>query len=163
MVAIACRVRPDQVTLVPERREEVTTEGGLDVVGRREAVATAVARLREAGIGVSLFIDPDPQQIDAAVDAGGRRGRTPHRLLRQRRAARLPARRGSWSWPGPERWSRRRGWPWRPATASPTATSVPVARLDGMGELNIGHSIVARAVFVGMTEAVREMRRLITA
>ncbi len=63
---IACRIKPDQVTLVPERREEVTTEGGLDVVAHRQRVAETMARLHDAGIPVSLFLDPQPQQIDAA-------------------------------------------------------------------------------------------------
>src|SRR6478735_1583989 len=70
IVDIACRVKPDQATLVPERREEVTTEGGLDVVGHRPAVAAAVAKLRAAGIYVSLFLDPDPRQLDLAKSLG---------------------------------------------------------------------------------------------
>src|SRR5580704_13785707 len=68
VLAIACRIRPDQATLVPERREELTTEGGLDAAGNREKVADAVRRLREAGIVVSLFLDPDPKQIDLAAE-----------------------------------------------------------------------------------------------
>ena len=70
VVAIACEVRPDQATLVPERREEVTTEGGLDVVTHRRAVAEAVQRLRDAGIVVSLFLDPDERQIATAAELG---------------------------------------------------------------------------------------------
>ena len=70
VLAIACRVRPDQATLVPERREEVTTEGGLDAVGNREAVADAMRRLRDAGIVVSLFLDPEPKQIELAAELG---------------------------------------------------------------------------------------------
>src|SRR5436190_15118456 len=67
VVAIACQTRPDQATLVPEQREEVTTEGGLDLLGGRQQVADAIARLKEAGIVVSLFLDPDPRQIEAAA------------------------------------------------------------------------------------------------
>ena len=70
MVAIACQVKPDQVTLVPERREEITTEGGLDVITHRAATTEAVRRLHDAGIAVSLFIDPSPRQIDVAVALG---------------------------------------------------------------------------------------------
>jgi len=161
MVEIACRVGPDQVTLVPERREEVTTEGGLDVVGRREAVAAAVRRFREARIGVSLFIDPDPRQIDAAVDLGvdaaelhtgcyatAAEGREREaRLVELARAGGMVRQAGLLLAAG-------HGLTYR--------NVVPVARLEGMGELNIGHSIVSRAVFVGFAEAVREMRRLIT-
>jgi pyridoxine 5-phosphate synthase len=161
MIAIACRVRPDQVTLVPERREEVTTEGGLDVTGHRTATADAVRRLREAGIAVSLFIDPCPRQIDAAVDlavqavelhtgvyANATSDADRHTaLVDLSRAAsmvtqaRLQLNAGH-------------GLTYR--------NVVPVARLDGMGELNIGHSIVSRAVLVGFTQAVREMKALIS-
>lgn len=159
MVAIACRVKPCQVTLVPERREEVTTEGGLDVVGHRAAVAEAVDRLREAGIAVSLFIDPAPRQIDAAVDlaveavelhtgcyanAAGTERDT--RLVELARAGAM---------------TRQAGLALAAGHGLTYRNVVPVARLDGMGELNIGHSIVARAVFVGLAEAVREMKQLI--
>jgi pyridoxine 5-phosphate synthase len=159
MVAIACRVKPDQVTLVPERREEVTTEGGLDVVGQRAAVGEAVSRLRAAGIGVSLFIDPAPRQIDAAVDlaveavelhtgcyANETGADRETRLVELARAGGMTRQAGLLLAAG-------HGLTYR--------NVVPVARLDGMGELNIGHSIVARSVFVGLAEAVREMKRLI--
>jgi pyridoxine 5-phosphate synthase len=159
MVAIACRVKPDQVTLVPERREEVTTEGGLDVVGQRAAVAEAVARLRSAGIAVSLFIDPAPRQIDVAVDlaveavelhtgcyANETGADRESRLVELARAGAMTRQAGLELAAGHGLTYRNVG---------------PVARLEGMGELNIGHSIVARAVFVGMAEAVREMKRLI--
>jgi pyridoxine 5-phosphate synthase len=159
MVAIACRVKPCQVTLVPERREEVTTEGGLDVVGHRAAVGEAVARLRDAGIAVSLFIDPAPRQIDAAVDlaveavelhtgcyANETGADRESRLVELARAGAM---------------TRQAGLELAAGHGLTYRNVVPVARLEGMGELNIGHSIVARAVFVGMAEAVREMKRLI--
>jgi pyridoxine 5-phosphate synthase len=160
MVAIACRVRPDQVTLVPERREEVTTEGGLDAVGRRDAVAEAVQRLRDAGIGVSLFIDPDPRQIDLAADLAvdaaelhtGTYANAETEAVREGRLVEL-ARAGGMV--------RKAGLALAAGHGLTYRNVVPVARLEGMGELNIGHSIVARAVFVGMAEAVREMKRLI--
>jgi len=160
MVAIACRVKPDQVTLVPERREEVTTEGGLDVVGHRQAVAEAVRRLHEAGIGVSLFIDPDPRQIDAAADLAAaavelHTGCYANAVTEAAREARLVelARAGGMA--------RKAGLALAAGHGLTYRNVQPVARLDGMGELNIGHSIVARAVFTGMSEAVREMKRLI--
>ena len=160
MTAIACRVRPDQVTLVPENRAEVTTEGGLDVVGQRSAVTTAVEQLHAAGIVVSLFIDPDPDQIEAAASLGvatielhtgsyanattdADRKRELHALAR---AATL---------------TRQAGLGLNAGHGLTYRNVMPVANLNGMHELNIGHSIVARAVFVGMTEAVREMKRLI--
>jgi pyridoxine 5-phosphate synthase len=160
MIDIACRVKPCQVTLVPEKREEVTTEGGLDVVTHREATAAAVRRLRDAGIVVSLFIDPCSRQIDAsvdlgaaavelhtgcyanAVDAGGRHDE----LVKLARAGAM---------------ARQAGLELNAGHGLTYRNVVPVARIDGMGELNIGHSIVARAVLVGLTQAVREMRALI--
>ncbi len=81
VVAIACRVKPDQATLVPERREEVTTEGGLDVKGQRKAVTEAVKQLHDAGIYVSLFLDPDPLQLELAQIDRRRCGGTAHRPL----------------------------------------------------------------------------------
>ncbi len=160
MVAIACRVKPHQVTLVPERREEVTTEGGLDATGRRAAVAEAVAALRGAGIGVSLFLDPDPRQLDTAVELAadavelhtGCYANAETDTSRQERLVEL-ARAGGMICQAGLTLAAGHGLTYR--------NVAPVARLDGMGELNIGHSIVARAVFVGMTEAVREMKRLI--
>lgn len=161
MIAIACRVKPDQVTLVPEKREEVTTEGGLDVVANQEAVATAVGRLRDAGILVSLFLDPCPQQIEAAAALGVE-------------AVELHTGCYANATSGPERETRlaeltRAADAVRAAGLELAAghgltyrNVVPVARIEGMGELNIGHSIVARAVLVGMTQAVREMKALMS-
>lgn len=161
MIDIAIRVGPDQVTLVPERREEVTTEGGLDVDGQRAAVGEAVARLRDAGIAVSLFIDPSARQIEVSAalgvdavelhtgsyaEATSETGRH-ERLIELSHACKAVHAAGLQLAAG-------HGLTYR--------NVVPVARLDGMGELNIGHSIVSRSVFVGMTQAVREMRALIT-
>src|ERR1051325_9449689 len=81
IVGIACQVKPDQATLVPERREEVTTEGGLDVSAHKAAVARATQRLQAAGIAVSLFIDPDPRQIQLSQELGGE-GIEPHKIGR---------------------------------------------------------------------------------
>ena len=159
MVEIACRVKPDQVTLVPERREEVTTEGGLDVVAHKAATAEAVRRLRDAGIAVSLFLDAEARQIDAAVELGAdavelHTGRYANAAEAARHAELVALSRGAAMI--------RQAKLGLAAGHGLTYTNVvPVARLEGMGELNIGHSIVARAVFAGMTEAVREMKRLI--
>jgi pyridoxine 5-phosphate synthase len=161
MISIACRVRPCQATLVPERREEVTTEGGLDVVTHREATAKAVARLRDAGIAVSLFLDPCPRQIDAAVALGvqavelhtGRYADAAGDAARHDRLVEL-------SEAGAH--VRRAGLVLNAGHGLTYRNVGPVARLDGMGELNIGHSIVSRAVLVGFTQAVREMKALVT-
>lgn len=159
IIRIALRVRPDQVTIVPERRQEVTTEGGLDAVANRRALARAIPRFRRAGIAVSLFIDPDPVQIEEAraLRAGTvelhtgayANARTPGRrareLARLREAARLAGRFGLFVAAG-------HGLTYRNVR--------PVVRLREIEELNIGHSIVSRAVFVGLERAVREMKAL---
>ncbi|MFM9026252.1 MAG: pyridoxine 5'-phosphate synthase [Planctomycetaceae bacterium] len=159
MIEIACRVRPDQVTLVPERREEVTTEGGLDVVAHRAATAEAVRRLRDAGVAVSLFLDAEARQIDAAVELGAdavelHTGRYANAAEATRHAELVSLSRGA-------AMIRQAKLGLNAGHGLTYTNVVPVARLEGMGELNIGHSIVARAVFTGMTEAVREMKRLI--
>jgi pyridoxine 5-phosphate synthase len=160
IVAIACRVRPDVVTLVPERREEITTEGGLDVVACRPAVAAAIGRLRDAGIAVSLFLDPAARQIDAAVDLGA--DAVELHTGGYATAAEGPAREAALvelAWGATM--VRQAGLQLNAGHGLTYRNVVPVARLDGMGELNIGHSIVARAVLVGMTQAVREMKTLV--
>jgi pyridoxine 5-phosphate synthase len=160
MIDIACQVRPCQVTLVPERREEVTTEGGLDVVTHKTATADAVWRLKDAGIAVSLFIDPCPRQIEAAAELGvaavelhtGCYANAPTEEQRHEKLVEL-ARAGATARQAQLVLNAGHGLTYR--------NVVPVARLEGMGELNIGHSIVARAVLVGMTQAVREMKALV--
>ncbi len=159
IVGIACQVRPEQATVVPERREEVTTEGGLDVVAHRAATARAIERLREAGISVSLFLDPDPRQIELAKQLGadavelhtGRyalaRGPAQHQeLVALTNAGRLVSDLGLHLHAG-------HGLNYH--------NVVRVARIAKMRELNIGHSIVSLAVLVGMERAVREMKQLI--
>ena len=160
MVEIACRVRPDQVTLVPEKREEITTEGGLDVVAHRTATAGAVRRLMDAGIAVSLFIDPADGQIDQAAELGVaavelHTGTYAEARCDAERLACLAAleRAGARA--------RAAGLVLNAGHGLTYRNVVPVARIAGMHELNIGHSIVARAVFVGFTQAVREMKALV--
>lgn len=155
MVALACRLRPDQVTLVPERREELTTEGGLDVVAHGAAVRAAIATLRDSGIPVSLFIDASAVQIDAARDVGadaielhtGSYARAGGAAIRQELAllaagvARgvahgLAVHAGH----GLDYWN-----------------TAAIAAIAAVEELNIGHSIVSRAVLVGFDRAVRDM------
>jgi pyridoxine 5-phosphate synthase len=161
MIEIATRVRPDKVTLVPERREEVTTEGGLDVIAHQEAVAAAVQRLHSAGIYVSLFIDPCKKQIDAAARLGVEAvelhtGCYANASVGAEQADRLSDLAAAGEVVRSARLDLAAG------HGLTYRNVVPVARLPGMGELNIGHSIVARSVFVGITQAVREMKALIT-
>lgn len=161
MVAIALRTQPQDVCLVPERRAEVTTEGGLDVAGQQGAVAEACRRLAAGGIRVSLFIDPDDAQVDASARAG---------------AAVVELHTGAYA--EAEGASRARELA-RLAAAAKRASAAglvvnaghgldyhnvqPVAALRELAELNIGHAIVARAVMSGMGPAVAEMKRLMQA
>jgi pyridoxine 5-phosphate synthase len=152
IIQIACRVRPDQATLVPERREEVTTEGGLDAIGHRAAVADAMRRLRDAGIVVSLFLDPgtlsaDAVELHTGCYAGAATRDQETELAALAEAAALVRRAGMTLHAG-------HGLTYRNVQ--------PVARLPEMSELNIGHSIVARAVMVGFQQAVREMKQLVS-
>jgi pyridoxine 5-phosphate synthase len=159
MEAIALRVQPDMVTLVPERREEVTTEGGLEVAGQLPALAGLVERLQGAGIGVSLFVDADPAQLDACCATGARWVE-----LHTGRYAEA-----GWGAQGAELARLRQG----TALARSLGLRVnaghgltyqnvePIAAIDGLEELNIGHTIVARALAVGLEQAVRQMKALI--
>ena len=160
VVQIACQVRPAQATLVPESRQEVTTEGGLDAAAESARVAEVVARLHAAGMVVSLFLDADERQIDAARDAGAdavelhtgqyalaAAGQAQERELeRLARGAKHVVDRGLTLHAG-------HGLTYRNVR--------PVAVLPHICELNIGHAIVARAVMVGFQQAVREMKQLI--
>ena len=157
IVAIACALKPYQVTLVPERREEVTTEGGLDLSRRDANLRNAIRQLDEAGLHVSLFIDPDLATIDAAKDLGVpavelHTGRYSHQwrdgdaaLDELRRAADHAAGMGLAVHAG-------HGLTYRNVQ--------PVARIAAIEELNIGHSIVSRALFTGIGPAVTEMKAL---
>ncbi len=160
MLAIASRVRPDQATLVPEGRQEITTEGGLPVARDPGRVRDAVERLREAGVTVSLFIDPDPPQIDASAASGaeaieihtGEYANASPGPERDRRFARIAE---------SARRARDAGLVVHAGHGLNYVNVGPIAGVPGMTELNIGHSIVSRAVFVGLREAVREMARLV--
>lgn len=161
MFAIAQRLRPSDCCLVPERRAELTTEGGLDVAGNLQAVRDAVAGLHGAGIRVSLFIDPDERQIDAARAAGApvielhtgtyatATGASLARELdRLQRGARHAAALGLTVHAG---------------HGLDYFNVQPVAAISQVVELNIGHAIVARALFTGLPDAVREMKSLMQA
>ena len=153
--------RPDWALLVPESREEVTTEGGLNVAGDRGRIASAVERLKEQGIQTSLFVDPDTEQVAAAVELGVEAVElhTGPYALATRDAIDLELGRlrdaGKIATDGGLRLHAGHGLNY---------TNVrPVALIPGMIELNIGHSIVSRAVMVGMRDAVAEMRRILDA
>jgi len=168
MVAIAGRIRPEMAMLVPEGRHEVTTEGGLDIVAQEVRLREQVARLAGAGIVVSVFIDAEPQQVEAARRIGaavcevhtGPYAHAFHARGRDAESAAVVAELAKVRQAG-ER-IRALGMRFNAGHALNYFNVEPVARLPGVRELHIGHAIVSRAVFVGMREAVREMKRLIT-
>ena len=159
IIHIACEVCPDQATLVPERREEVTTEGGLDVVGDPDRVRRAVESLHGVHIPVSLFIDPDIGQVEKAAELGvaavelhtgsyalAKGEAQAHELKRLMVASRRVVELGMKLHAG---------------HGLNYLNVQPIAAIPEMRELNIGHSIVARALFVGLRDAVAEMKQLI--
>jgi len=162
MVGIACRIRPEQCTLVPEKRQELTTEGGLDVAGQEARIRAAVERLARIGCEVSLFIDAEPLQIEAAKRVGA-----PAIELHTGRYADAE---------GPEDTARELA-RIRDGVACGVAHGLivnaghglhyhnveAVAAIAGINELNIGHAVVAHALFVGFKAAVAEMKQLILA
>ena len=159
IVNLACETKPNQATLVPEKREEVTTEGGLDVVGNYSNIESVVKRLQDAGISVALFLDPEEAQISAAselqVDAvelhtgqyaltsGDERQHCLQELIASGKQI------------------VENGMTLHAGHGLNYQNVIPVAQIGNMVELNIGHSIIARAVFVGLTQAVREMKDLL--
>jgi pyridoxine 5-phosphate synthase len=159
IIKIACKVKPDQVTLVPERLEEITTEGGLDVASQLEVVKKIVRRLQDRGMGVSLFLDSDLKQVEAGFKTG---------------CDAIELHTGGYALAKTEK--KREMELQQILTAGKSIHSaglrlhaghgltyhnvVPIASVPHMLELNIGHSIVARALMVGMKEAVAEMKRL---
>jgi pyridoxine 5-phosphate synthase len=159
MEAIALRIRPDMVTLVPEKRQEVTTEGGLDVAAQLQALQGLVGRLQEGGIGVSLFVDPDPAQLQACAASGARWVELHTGTYAEaawadqpRELARLSE--GCWI-------ARSLGLRVNAGHGLTYQNVEPVAAIEGMEELNIGHTIVARALAVGLEQAVRQMKALV--
>jgi pyridoxine 5-phosphate synthase len=169
MVAIASRIKPEMAMLVPEGRHEVTTEGGLDIVSRESSLKGAVARLAGAGIVVSVFIDADLRQVEAARRIGAavcevHTGPYAHAFHSRGRDAETPAVRAELERIGEAGAAiRSLGMRFNAGHALNYFNVEPVARLPGVRELHIGHAIVSRALFVGMREAVREMKRLIQA
>ena len=159
MLAFACRIRPQDVCLVPERRQELTTEGGLDVAAQRDQVESACRRLAAAGIRVSLFIDPEPVQLDAALAcgapvvelhtgryadaaAGSEQG---HELLRIRTAA---------------TYGHQLGLMVNAGHGLNFGNVQAIAAIPEIAELNIGHALVAEAIFMGWENSIRMMKRL---
>jgi pyridoxine 5-phosphate synthase len=160
MIMFACRIKPFDVCLVPERREELTTEGGLDVVRHFEQIKHACVRLAESGIRVSLFIDALPEQIDAAVKAGApaielHTGRYADAKTIIEQQTELESIRAMVAY------GLDQGLQVNAGHGLHYQNTKPIAAIPGLSELNIGHAIVAQALFVGFAQAVREMKMLI--
>lgn len=202
MVSFACKLKPDDICLVPEKRAELTTEGGLDVLSQKRKISSAVARLKRAGICVSIFIDPHPLQLRAAQTVGAdcvelhtgsyavakarlqqksapflkknslEGGRFPIKKWKRHSLAEslvaVPSKK--FLTEGTEfrklvaagQMARKLGLVLNAGHGLDYENVAPVAKIEGMNELNIGFSIVARALFVGFENAVREMKSLIT-
>ena len=159
MLAIACELKPHFCCLVPEKRQEVTTEGGLDVAGQQANVSAAVARLSAAGILVSLFIDADVRQIDAAVAAGApyieiHTGAYAEAEEGSARDAELARIRQAASY------AAAKGLKVNAGHGLTYYNVLPIAALPEMHELNIGHAIIGRALMSGLADAVKEMKQL---
>lgn len=161
MISHACRIRPADCCLVPERREELTTEGGLDVAANLERIRPACQQLAEAGIRVSLFIDPDRHQVDAALASGApvvelhtgcyaNAATAPEQQAEYQRICDAAAH------------AQTAGLQVNGGHGLHYHNVLPIAAIPQMQELNIGHAIIARAIFTGLAEAVREMKRLLT-
>ncbi len=167
MIDIAARLKPEMAMLVPEGRHEITTEGGLDVASQEAKIKDAVTRLTDAGIKVSVFIDADLRQVDAAARVGARvceihtgpyahafhaKGRDPESAAVVEELSKIRAAGQA---------VRDRGMRFNAGHALNYFNVQPVAALPGVRELHIGHAIVSRAVFVGLREAVRQMKALL--
>ena len=162
MIANALRIRPHDICLVPERREELTTEGGLDVVRYFDAVKAACERCAEAGIRVSLFIDPDEKQIDAARRAGApvielHTGRYADADSVPERAHELERIRAA------SEHAHAQGLQVNAGHGLHYHNVQPIVAIPNIVELNIGHAIIAESVFIGLDAAVRKMKSLLTA
>ncbi|HEY5624767.1 MAG TPA: pyridoxine 5'-phosphate synthase [Gammaproteobacteria bacterium] len=159
MIELAIKARPTDCCLVPERREELTTEGGLDVAGQPDKIGAACLELEEAGIRVSLFIDPEPEQLDASRDCGARvvelhTGAYADAVgaeSRTRELARIAA---------AAEYGSKLGLTIHAGHGLHYHNVQPVSAIAEIVELNIGHAIIARAVFDGLAVAVGDMRRL---
>ena len=160
IVEVACKTRPHQATLVPEKRQEITTEGGLDVLANFKKIRQVLSKLEKNGIEVSLFIDPDKKQIDAAKKVGvgmielhtgryadAKEEKTQDRYFKELEIA--------------TNYAKSKGLQVNAGHGLDYYNVSRVARIKGIEELNIGYSIVCRAVLVGLDEAVRQMKALI--
>ena len=159
MIEIAIKTLPEEVCLVPEKREELTTEGGLDVAGNLSRISTGVKRLHNAGILVSLFIDPDPAQLDASISAGVKVVELHTGHFADAETDEVTNREFQ-SIVEAVDYGKSRGLKVNAGHGLHYHNVERIAAIKGLSDLNIGHAIIARAVFTGLAEAVREMKTL---
>jgi pyridoxine 5-phosphate synthase len=160
MKQIAVRIKPDRVTLVPERREEITTEGGLDVVSMKDLLKKFIGELKNGGINVATFVDPVEEQIKASFEAGadaveihtGEYANAKSEKERERELFRIKK---------SAVYGRSLGLKVFAGHGLTYTNVQPIAQIEEIEELNIGHSIIANAIFLGLEEAVRKMKKLI--
>lgn len=159
MVSFACKVKPDSICLVPEKREELTTEGGLNILKQKEKVKMAVSQLKQSGICVSIFVDPEMRQLTASKEVGadcvelhtGSYSEKENSLYRKSEFHKLVV---------AAQMARKLGLILNAGHGLDYDNVVPVAKIEGMNELNIGFSILARSLFIGLGHAVSEMKSL---
>jgi len=159
MIKIACDTKPEMVTLVPEKRQELTTEGGLDVVKNLDSITSAVTRLKDAGIFVSLFVDADIEQMEASAESAADAVEIHTGAYADTTGAKQREELSRIMFAGEK--SRELGLVLNSGHGLNYKNIADIVAIPGMNEVNIGHSIIARAVFVGLEAAVREMKGLI--
>ena len=160
IIRFALEVKPDSVCIVPERRKELTTEGGLDVAGQKNKLTSVIKQFKETGILVSLFIDPEAKQIEAAKLVGAdavelHTGKYAEAKIESERIRELEKLEKA------AKMVLEEGLILNAGHGLDYRNVVPIARISGMNDLNIGFSIIARAIFVGVYQAVKEMKELI--
>ena len=159
MKDIAIKVKPERVTLVPEKREEITTEGGLDVLGMKDYLTDYIKKIKQSGIDVALFIDPEKEQIEASVDVGAdavelHTGEYANANTEEKRIKELNRLKEA------SKYAKEKGLKVFAGHGLTYTNVQPVASIPEIEELNIGHSIIANSIFWGLDEAVRKMKRL---
>src|SRR4030095_13715990 len=156
MIKIACEIKPYMVTLVPEKREEVTTEGGLDIIKYQDKVANAIERLKQNEIKVSIFVEPHPDNVDKSLEVGAdmieiHTGKFSITKDNESRIIELEKIRQT------AKLARELGLNVNAGHGLNYLNIIPIANIEDIEEVSIGHSIIARAVFIGLYEAVKEM------
>ncbi len=160
ILKIACKIKPYQATLVPENRKELTTEGGLDVIGNLKEITSVLKKLKNCGIRVSLFIDPDKDQIDAAKKSGAKiielhtGGYADAKKIKQKRKLLNQIK-------NTVKYARTKGLIVNAGHGLDYANVTNIAKIKGIEELNIGYAIICKALYIGLFKAVKEMRGLI--